>query len=86
MEDEIYHPLLEDIDVETLMEDDRLEIDIDTRSQNELLGVEQEDPALRHQGNLVARERLGTSGVVQEDGCSCHNCTVVANTVTVHCC
>ena len=49
------------------MEDDSLEIGIETGSQDELLhvGVEQEDPALRDQGKLAARERLGISGEVR---------------------
>ena len=62
------------------MEDDSLQIEIDTRSQDELLGVTQEDPTLRHQGNLAAQERLGTSGVVQEDGRSRHERFVVTTT------
>ena len=68
--DEMYEPLLDDIDVETLMEEDDLEIE--TGSRDELQGMQQEHPALRDQGKLAARERPGVSGEAQVDGHSRH--------------
>ena len=44
-EDEMYEPLLNDIDMETLIEEDDLEIE--TGSRDEPRGVQQEHPALR---------------------------------------
>ena len=43
--DIMYAPLLDDIDVETLMDEDDFESD--TGSCDRLQGVEQEDPALK---------------------------------------
>ena len=61
-EDEMYEPLLGDVDVETLMEEDDLKIE--TGSRNELPVVQQEHPALTDQGKLAAQvkpvhERVG---------------------------
>ena len=64
--DFMYEPLLDNEDMDILMEENDHEIEIKTGSQDELQGVEQEDPALkktgqswqpsRHQGEaLVAR-------------------------------
>ena len=50
-------PLLDDIDVGTLMNEDDFEIE--TMSQDGLQGVKQKDPDLRNKGKLVARERQG---------------------------
>ena len=74
-EDKMYEPLLDDIHVETLMEEGNLEIE--TGSQDELQGMQQEHPALRDQGKLVAWKTTGTSGEAQVDGCLHHERTVV---------
>ena len=73
-EDKVYEPLLGDIGVETLMEDD---LEIETGSRDELRGVQQEHPALRDLGKLTARERPGTSGEVQMAGRLRHKRTIV---------
>ena len=74
-EDIMYEPLLDDIDVEMLMNEDDFEID--TGSQDGLQGVKQEDPVLKDEGMVEARERPGTSGEEQVDIRSCDERTVV---------
>ena len=58
--DEMYEPLLDDIDVETLMAEGDFEVE--TGSREELRGVEQEDFAQKKQRRLAGRDRLRTSG------------------------
>ena len=65
-EDILYEPFLGDIDVETLMDEDDFEIDMESRDL--IQGVEQEDPALRDKRKLEAQERPGSSGEEQVDG------------------
>ena len=60
-EDGIYDLLLEDIDVETLMED------VDCGA-----GVAEEDPANETQVNVSTREKPGTIEVVEDCDCLCH--------------
>ena len=53
---------------------------IDMESRDGLQDVEQEDPVLKDKRKLEARERPGTSGEEQVDGCSCHKRTIVTTT------
>ena len=55
----MYEPLLDDIDVETLMEE--ADFGVEMGSRDELRGVEQEDFALKNKGRLAALDRLRTS-------------------------
>ena len=64
-EDVMYEPLLHDIDAATLMYEDDFEVE--TGSREGLRGVEQEEPALRDEGRLAARESLGISGEERVD-------------------
>ena len=57
-EDEMYEPLLDNIDVDTLMEEDDLEIE--KGSRDELRGMQQEHFARRDQGPLEKRRRTNT--------------------------
>ena len=77
-EDKMYKPLLTDIYVEMLTDEDDFEID--TGWCDKLQGVEQEDPILRNKRKLEARERPGTSREEQVDECSCHRLTIVMTT------
>ena len=74
-EDIMCELLLDDIDEETLMNEDDFEID--TGSRDGLQGVKQEDPVLKDKEKLAAREKPGTSGKEQVDGCSSHEQNVV---------
>ena len=61
----------------TSNEDD---FEIDTGLRDGMEGVKQEDPVQKDEGKLAARERPGTLGEKQVDGCFCHERTVVATT------
>ena len=74
-DDDIYEPLLDDLDVETLMEEDDLKIE--TKSRDQLRGVEQEDPVQRCQEMLATRERPGTLGIERKNGRSRQKRTMV---------
>ena len=60
-QDFMYEPLLYDVDMEMLVEENDHEIENKTGSQDELQGVEQEDPALNDRGKLAAWETPGGS-------------------------
>ena len=65
-EDIMYKLLLDNMAMETLMDEDNFEIDMGSRDR--LQGVlQQEDPALRNERKLEAWERPGTSGKEQVD-------------------
>ena len=74
----MYESLLDNIDVETLMDEDDFEIDMG--SQDGLQGVKQEDPALRDERKLEAQERPRILGEEQVDGCSHYKQAVVTTT------
>ena len=74
----MYKPLLDDIDVEMLTDENHFEID--TGSCDWLQGIDQEDPVLKDERKLEAREGPGTLGEKQVDGCSCHKQTIVTTT------
>ena len=80
---EYYDPLLDDIDMVTLMED----VDSESGSQNGLQGVDAyvEDSAHEKEGTMATRERQGTPREAHtgSSGCSYHKQTVSITTVTV---
>ena len=81
--DKMYELLLDDIDAETLMNEDDFEID--TGSRDVVQGVKQEDPVLKDEEKLAARERQGPhTGEEQVDGRSRHKQTVVTNERICH--
>ena len=77
-EDIMYELLLDDLDAETLMNEDHFEID--TGSQVRLHSVKQEGPVLKDEGKLEVDGKPGTSGEEQVDRCSHHERTVVTTT------
>ena len=74
----MYEPLLDDINVETLMDDN---FETNTKSCDWLQGLEQEDPTLRDERKLEAQERPGTSEEEQEDGHLCHKRFIITITI-----
>ena len=65
-EREYYDPLLDDIDLKSIVEDDNDEETL--RSQEELMGVTKMDSTKETQVTLVVLERPGNPGKVWEDG------------------
>ena len=55
----MYEPLLDNVDMETLMDEDNHEINAKTGSRDEPQGVE-EEALPKRQGKLAAREKPGT--------------------------
>ena len=73
-QDFMYEPLLYDVDMEMLVEENDHEIENKTGSQDELQGVEQEDPALKDRGKSAAWETPGgsTSGQTLTPRANCN--------------
>ena len=56
---ELYDPLLDDLDMDTLMEDN---MDSESVSKNRVWGVKVKNPTQKKQGIMVTQERPGTQG------------------------
>ena len=69
----LYDPLLDNIDMATVMED----VDGESGSQNGLRGVDVEDPAHEKEGTMRTLDRLGIPGEAHSSGCSYHKQTVL---------
>ena len=59
-EDIMYKPLLDNVDVETLINES--DFKIDTGSLDRLQGIEQENPVVKDEGKLAAQGRPGPQG------------------------
>ena len=77
--DKYYDPLLNDLDMVTLTEED---MDNKSGSQNGLRGVDMKDPAKDKQRSMATRERQGTPGEAQKSGFLCHEQAVCITTST----
>ena len=77
--DEYYNPLLDDIDMATLMED----VDSESGSQNGLQGVNVEDPAHEKEGAMAMQKRPGTPREAHSTRCLYQKQTVSITKVTV---
>ena len=56
---ELYDPLLDDLDTDTLMKGN---MDSESVSKNRVWGVKVENPTQKKQGTMVTQERPGTQG------------------------
>ena len=78
-DDEHFHPLLDDVDMATLMEED---VDSESGSQNGLQGVHVQDPSLRMKELWRhGRDQGPHAGAAQSSGYSRHEQTVSITTV-----
>ena len=77
--DEYYNPLLDNINMATLMK----KVDIESGSQNGLRGINVEDRTHEKERAMVTLERPGISGEAHSSRCSYHKQTVSITTVTV---
>ena len=77
-DDEHFDPLLNYVDLATLMEED---MDSDSGSHNGLRGVGVEDPSHEKEGPMATRERPGTPGEEHSSRGSSHKQAISITTV-----
>ena len=77
-DDKHFDPLLDNVVMATLMEED---VHSESGSQNGLRGLDVEDPSHEKEGTMATRERPGTPGEAHSSRCSSHEQTISITTV-----